>query len=143
MRSPPDRHKEREQEAIEVSPILNPAGFDVEASAFAVLKGGFHAHAPSIFLHLSAPSSLIADEQPRLLTPFIPDQTDIGFQRLFLPHSGFAIPAIAWLEDDVLEPFPRLLQFPLEVAPTAMLPTDAQQIVPAASLAEFDQRHPA
>src|SRR5437660_8175128 len=108
-----------------MSPVFKPACFDVEAAAFAVLKGCSHPHAPGISLHLSAPSSLIADEQPRLLTPFIPDETDIGFQRLFLPHSGFTIPAIAWLEHDLLEPFPRLLQLALEVAPASMLSTDA------------------
>ena len=68
---------------------------DVEAATFAILEGRFHAHAPSIDLHLSASGSLIADEQPWFLTVWVPDKTDVCVQRFLLPDPGFAIPAIA------------------------------------------------
>src|SRR6266700_4850 len=143
MCSPPDRQKEREQEPIQVSTILNPAGLDVEASALAVLKGRFHAHAPRIVLDLPVTSSLITDEQPSFLASFVPDQTDKRFQRLLLPDPGFAIPAIARLEHNLLKTLPGLLQFAVQIASTGMLLTHAQEIVPATLLAEFDQGHPA
>ena len=90
---------------------------DVEAATFAILKGRFHAHAPSIDLHLSASGSLIADEQPWFLTVWVPDKTDVCVQRFLLPDPGFAIPAIATrLPHDVVKAFPRLFQFPVEEA---------------------------
>src|SRR5437660_3728721 len=141
MRGPPDGQKEREQQAIQMSRLLNPAGLDVPTAAFAVLKGGFHAHAPGIFLNLSTPSSLITDEQPRFLTAFVPHQAHVGFQHVLLPHAGLAIPAIAWLEDDLPKTLPRLFQFSLEVTPTGMLLTKAQQIVPLPGLTQLHQRH--
>ena len=88
--------------------IHNPAGFDVEAATFAILKGRFHTHAPGIDLHLSASGTLITDEQPWFLTAWVPDQADIRVQRFLLPDSGCAIPARAWLEHDVVKALPRL-----------------------------------
>src|SRR5712691_7283465 len=138
MRDPPHGQKQHEQQAIQVCSVHNPTGFDVPASAFAILKRRFHTHAPGIFLNLSAPSSLITDEEPRLLTAWVPNQADIGVQRLLLPHTCFAIPAIAWLEHDLAKALPRLFQFAVEETPTGMFCTDAQQIVPATRRAEFD-----
>ena len=92
MRGPPDGQKERQQQAIQVSPILNPTGLKIETTTFAVLEGRFYAHAPGIDLNLSAPGALIADKQPRLLTLLVPHETDVRFQGLLLPDPGFAIP---------------------------------------------------
>src|SRR5204862_6017453 len=119
----------------------DPTGFDVEAATFAILKGRFHAHAPSIDLHLSTSGTLITDEQPWFLTARIPDKTDVCIQRLFLPHTCFAIPAIAWFEHDLVKALPRPLEFALKRAPTSMFCTHAQEIMPAARGAELDQRH--
>ena len=123
VRNPPHGQKECQQQAIQVRPVYNPTGFDVPSAAFAILEGRFHAHAPRIDLHLSPSCSLIADEQPRLLTVWVPDQADVGVQRFFLPDSGSSIPAIAALEHDVVKALPRLLQFAMEEAPTGMLCT--------------------
>src|SRR6266566_1682241 len=142
MRCPPDRQKQCQQQPIQVRSILNPTGFDVEATTFVVLKGGLHPHAPGIFLDLSASGSLITDKNPGFLTSFVPHNAQRRFQRLLLPDFGWAIPAVAWLEHDLLETFPGLLQFPVEVAPIRMLLTDAQEIVPAALLTKDDQVHP-
>ena len=111
MRGPPDGQKEREQQAIQVGPVHNPTGFDLPAAAFAILKPRFHAHAPRIFLNLSAPSSLITDEQPSFLTAFVPDQAHKSFESLLLPDTCFAIPARARLEHNLLKALPGLLQF--------------------------------
>ena len=86
----------------------------IPASAFALLKRRFHAHTPRIFLNLSTPSALITDEEPWLLTADVPHQAHIRLQRLFLPHTCFAIPAIAWLEHDLAKVLPRLFQFAVE-----------------------------
>ena len=96
MRSPPDGQKQREQQVIQVGPVHNPTSFDVPAATFAILKRRFHTHTPGIDLHLSASGTLIADEQPRFLTAYVPHQADVGVQRLLLPDPGCAIPAIAW-----------------------------------------------
>jgi len=77
MRDPPHGQKEREQQAIQMGPVHNPTGFDVPTTAFAILKRCFHAHAPRICLNLSTPSSLITDEEPWLLTAWVPDKTDV------------------------------------------------------------------
>src|SRR6266566_4219390 len=118
-------------------PIHDPTGFDVEATTFAILKRRFHAHAPGIDLNLSAPGSLIADEQPRFLTAWVPHQAHIRFQRLLLPDPGLAIPAIAWLEHDLAQAFPRLFQFAVEATSTGMFCTNTQQIMPATRRTEF------
>ncbi|SRR6266568_4565520 len=115
MRRPPDGQKEREQQALQMSAILNPAGLNVEAAALAVLKSGFDAHAPRIFLNLSIPSFLITDEQPSFLAALVPDQAHKSFECLLLPDTCFAIPARARLEHNLPKAFPGLLQFPLEV----------------------------
>src|SRR6266516_4305113 len=106
MRSPPHGQNEREQQAIQVGPVHNPTGLDVEATTFAILKGCFHAHAPGICLDLSTPSSLITDKQPWIFTSWIPHEADVCIQRLFLPHTCCAIPARAWLEHDLLKALP-------------------------------------
>src|SRR5437588_5201015 len=107
MRGPPHGQEQCQQQPIQVRSIGKPTGFDVEAAAFAVLKGRFYPHAPSVFLHLSASGSLITDEQPCFLTAFVPDQTHIRFQGLLLPDLGFAIPTVTWLEDEVFKALPR------------------------------------
>src|SRR5260370_38695754 len=104
-----------------------------------MLKRRFHAHAPGIALDLSAPGALIADKQPRLLTPLVPYETDEQLQRLFLPHLSLAIPAIARLEDDVFKALPRFFRFAVEITPTRMFCTDAQQIGPTTRGTELDQ----
>jgi len=114
---------------------------DVEATAFALLKGRFHTHAPGIDLHLSASCSLIADKEPRLLTVWIPHQADVRVQRFLLPDPGPAIPAIAALEHEVVKALPRLFECAVEIPPTGMLCTHAQQLMPAVINAELDQRH--
>ena len=81
--------------------------------------------------------TLIADEEPRFLTAWVPHEADVGFQRLFLPHTCCAIPAIASFEHDLVKALPRLFQFAVEETPTGMSPTDAQQIVPPTSGAEL------
>jgi hypothetical protein len=85
---------------------------------------------------------LLTDQEPSFLTAFVPDQTHNRFQGLLLPDLGVALPAVAWLEDQVLKALPRLFPFPIEVASTGLLSTDTQQLVPAALLAQFDQFHP-
>ena len=72
MRDPPHGQKQCQQQAIQVLPIDDPTGFDVPSTTFTILERRFHAHAPGIDLHLSAPGTLIADQQPRLLTAFVP-----------------------------------------------------------------------
>jgi hypothetical protein len=141
MRDPLHCQKQREQQAIQMRSILNPTGFDVPAITFAILKGRFHTHTLGIDLHLSASGILIVDEQPRLLTAWVPHEADVRVQRLLLPDPGFALPARAWFEHDVLKALPRLFQFPVEETPIGMLPTDAQQRVPAAIGRELDQGH--
>src|SRR5512142_2642807 len=141
MRDPPHGQKESQEQAIQVRPVHNPTGFDIPAATFAILKRRFYAHAPGIELDLSASGTLIADEQPRFLTIWVPDKTDVRLQRLLLPDPGFAVPAIAWLEHDLLKALPRPLEFAVEEAPTGMFCTDAQEIMPAASAAELHQGH--
>jgi hypothetical protein len=141
MRDPPHGQKECQQQAIQVRPVHNPTGFNIPATAFAILKRRFHTHAPGIDLHLSASGSLLADEQPRFLTAWVPDKTDVGVQRFLLPDPGCAIPAIATREHDLVKALPRPLEFALERAPTGMLPTHAPEIVPAIRGAELDQRY--
>src|SRR5712691_11192620 len=138
MRDPPHGQKECQQQAIQVRPVHNPTGFNIPATAFAILTRRFHTHAPGIDLDLSASCSLITDEEPRLFTAWVPYQAHRRFQRLLLPDPGRAIPAIAWLEHDLTKALPRLFQFAVEETPTGMFCTDAQQIVPATRRAEFD-----
>ena len=57
---------------------------------------------------------------------------------MLLPDPGPAIPTIATLEHDVVKALPRLFEFAMEEAPTGMLSTHAQQIVPAVIDAELD-----
>ena len=121
--------------------ILNPTGFDVEAATFAILKRRFHTHAPSVDLDLSVSCTLIADEQPWLLTLRVPHQADVGVQRLFLPDPGPAIPAITSLKHDLTKALPGAFECAVEIPSTGMLCTHAQQIMPAARGAELDQGH--
>ena len=88
MRRPPHGQKECQEQAIQVRPVHHPTGFDVPAATFALLKGRFHAHTPGIELDLSAPGTLIADEEPRFLTVWVPHQADVGVQRFLLPDPG-------------------------------------------------------
>src|SRR6266567_877393 len=76
--------------------------------------------------------------QPRLLTADVPHKAHIGIEGFLLPHTCFAIPAIAWLEHDLAKALPGLFQFAVEGTPTGMFLTHAQQIMPAARRAELD-----
>src|SRR3989440_10293709 len=109
MADPPHGQKELQQQAIQMGAILDPTGFDVPASTFAILKSGFHPHAPSIFLDASRTGLFIADENPRLLIVLLPRDAHPGVQRLLLPHPGLAKPAIAWLEDELAKGLPSFL----------------------------------
>src|SRR5712691_6833380 len=101
MRDPPHGQKECQQQAIQVRPVHNPTGFNIPATAFAILKRRFHTHAPGIDLDLSASRSPIPDEEPPLSTASVPYQAPRRFQRFLLPGPGRAITAIAWLEHDL------------------------------------------
>src|SRR2546429_521686 len=81
MADPPHGQKEHQQQAIQMGAILDPTGFDVPASTFAILKSGFHPHAPSIFLDASRTGLFIADENPRLLIGLLPRDAHPGFRR--------------------------------------------------------------
>ena len=80
MRNPPDRQKQCQEQAIQVRPIHDPTGFDLPATAFAILKGGFYVHAPAIHLDLSVSCSFIADEQPRFFIVRVPHQADTNLR---------------------------------------------------------------
>jgi len=56
MRDPPDSQKEDHQGAIEVADHRDRTALAMPTSAFGVLKGGFHSHAPAIDLDQLATS---------------------------------------------------------------------------------------
>ena len=72
MRDPPHGQKQCQQQTIQVLPIHDPTGFDVEAAAFAILERGFHTHTPRVELDLSVSCASITDQQPWLFILRVP-----------------------------------------------------------------------
>src|SRR5262249_56552681 len=72
VRDPPDGEKQDHQVTIEVGNLADRTALDVPASAFGILKRGFHPHAPAIDLDELATSRQIGDHDPDLLVTWFP-----------------------------------------------------------------------
>ena len=138
---PPHRHKERQQQAVQTRFCLDPTGFQVPASTFAVLEGCLDTHAPGIFAYPPFAGFVIRNEHPALLTLRHPTRAHIGFKRILLPDFGPAIPWLSCFMHKCIKPAPRAPAL-AHLAPTGVLLAQAQEIVPAAITADLHQGEP-
>jgi hypothetical protein len=73
MGDPPHGHTQRQQQPIEPLQVGNQAGFEIPATAFGVLEGGFHSHAQRILVHAPSACRQIGDQEPGFSMLLIPD----------------------------------------------------------------------
>ncbi len=106
MRHPPDGQKEDQQVAIEVAQHPDGAALDTPTSAFGILKGRFHPHAPAIDLDQLATSRPIGDHNPDLFVAWLPAHSQRSFKAVLLPNQGGAVPLLTFSCDELSPTLP-------------------------------------
>src|SRR5258708_4038639 len=139
MRDPPHGDKQCQQQAVEPLVIADQAGFQIPATTLAVLKGGFHAHAPAVLPYPSSPSRLIGDQEPGFFVARLPDGTQVGLDALLLPEPDASKPLLPRCADQCSTGLP-VPPAPADPASSRMLGTDAQEVMPPALATQLHQR---
>lgn len=106
MRHPPHGQKEHHQVTIEVADHRDRAALDLPASAFGILKGRFHPHAPAIHLDQLATSRQIGDHHPDLFVARFPAHSQRSCKAVLLPNQGRAVPLLTWACDELSPTLP-------------------------------------
>jgi hypothetical protein len=139
MDDPPQRHKQRQEQATQPLPMRNQTGFQVPATTFGIQKGGLDPHAPGILLHAPSPSRLIGNQKPGFAMVGVPHCPQVRLNRLLLPAQDPSKPLLSHLvnEDGIGGPGREALT---QLAAHRMLFAGPQQVMPLAVAAQLDQR---
>ena len=114
------------------------ARLPLPAATLHILKGGLHPHAPAVLLDAFAPGRPIRNQKPGLLVAFVPHRTELCLERMLLPQPHRAKPRLAGTRYDLRPALPPL-KVAVALALAVLVLVDAQDIVPAVDLAEFNE----